>query len=237
MALAPSWARYSATVALVLAVAAVLLLLLAGPGTKWGWWHYRTGLGFLRYAAWLGMAGIGVSLVALIGGARGRGAIALVLALACLAVPFLFQRRVKQLPMIHDISTDTEDPPAFVAALPLRAGAANPPEYAGAEAAAKQRAAYPDIQPIDLADPPARAFERALAAVRAQGWEIAAEVSAEGRIEAVATTPFFGFKDDVVIRIRPQGSGSRVDVRSKSRVGRSDVGANAARIRRFRKSL
>jgi uncharacterized protein (DUF1499 family) len=183
------------------------------------------------------MAGIGISLVAMIAGARGRGAIALGLALACLAVPFLFQRRVKQLPMIHDISTDTEDPPAFVAALPLRAGAANPPEYAGAEAAAKQHAAYPDIQPIELADPPVRAFERALATARAQGWEIVAEVPAEGRIEAVATTTFFGFKDDVVIRIRPHGSGSRLDVRSKSRVGRSDVGANAARIRRFRQAL
>lgn len=233
----PSWVRYSGNLALVAGAAAVLVLLLAGPGSRWGWWHFRTGLGLLRYAAWIAAGAILLSLVALASGARGRGAIALAVAIACLAVPYLFQRRVKLLPMIHDVSTDTVDPPAFVAVVPLRTGATNAPEYDGAEVAAKQRAAYPDLQPIELADPPQRAFERALAAARSLGWEIVASDGAAGRLEAVATTRWFGFKDDVVVRIRPHAAGSLIDVRSKSRVGKSDVGANAARIRHFRDAL
>jgi uncharacterized protein (DUF1499 family) len=82
-------------------------------------------------------------------------------------------------------------------------------------------------------EPPARAFDRALDAARGLGWEIVGVEPAEGRIEATDTTFWFGFKDDVVVRIRPEGSRSRIDVRSLSRVGRSDVGANARRIRRF----
>jgi uncharacterized protein (DUF1499 family) len=142
-------------------------------------------------------------------------------------------------PPIHDISTDTSDPPAFVAVVARRvaAGASNPPEYAGPEVAAQQQAAYPDLTPIALQAPPDQAFARALAAARSLGWEIVASEAGEGRLEATDTTRWFGFKDDVVVRIRPDGGGSRVDVRSKSRVGRSDVGANAARIRAFRDAL
>ena len=129
-----------------------------------------------------------------------------------------------------------EDPPAFVAVLPLRADAPNPPDY-DPEIASEQREAYPDLGPIILNDPPAATFERALGAVEALGWELVADDAAAGRIEATDTTFWYGFKDDVVVRIRPDGSGSRVDVRSKSRVGRGDVGANAARIRTFRERL
>jgi uncharacterized protein (DUF1499 family) len=115
--------------------------------------------------------------------------------------------------------------------------ASNPPEYAGPEVAAQQKKAYPDLAPIRLAVPPAQAFDKARAAAQALGWEIVASDPAEGRLEATDTTRWFAFKDDVVVRIRPDGDGSRVDVRSKSRVGRSDVGANAARIRAFREAL
>jgi uncharacterized protein (DUF1499 family) len=90
---------------------------------------------------------------------------------------------------------------------------------------------------VTLSDPPARAFERALAVARAQGWEIVAAVPAEGRIEATDTTRFFGFKDDIVIRVKAEGAGSRVDVRSLSRVGKSDVGKNASRIRAYLRAL
>ena len=90
---------------------------------------------------------------------------------------------------------------------------------------------------LDVSDPPARAFERALDAARGQGWEIVASVPADGRIEATDTTRFFGFKDDVVVRVKPEGSGSRVDVRSLSRVGKSDVGKNASRIRAYLRAL
>jgi uncharacterized protein (DUF1499 family) len=99
--------------------------------------------------------------------------------------------------------------------------------------AALQRRGYPDLRPAELAAPPGAAFGRALAAARAMGWEVAAADSASGRVEATATTRWFGFKDDVVVRLRPAGAGTRVDVRSASRVGQSDVGANADRIRAY----
>jgi uncharacterized protein (DUF1499 family) len=138
---------------------------------------------------------------------------------------------------IHDITTDTEDPPPFVALLALRRTTFNGPDYGGEKIARLQKAAYPDIQPLDLAEPPARAFERALAAARAMGWRIVAAVPEEGRVEATATTPLLRFKDDVVIRVTSRGAGSRVDVRSKSRLGRSDLGANAKRIRAYFRAL
>jgi uncharacterized protein (DUF1499 family) len=217
---------------------AALLLVLAGPGTRWGWWHYRTGLGLLRYAAWLSIAAAVLAGLALaLGPMRGRAGLALAVSLVCLAGPLLFSRQVKMLPMIHDITTDTDDPPAFVDIVARRAGAANPPEYDGPEVAAKQRAAYPEIRPLHLDDPPARAFERALAAARAMEWEIVATDAAAGRIEATATTRWFGFKDDVVVRVRAEGQGSKIDVRSKSRVGRSDLGKNASRIRAYLESF
>jgi len=238
MAETQTWGRLASTLALCGGAGAALLLLVAGPGTRWGWWHYRTGLGFLRYTAYLSFAAIALAALALLlGGARGRAGLALVLALAALAGPLLFSRKAKTVPAIHDITTDTEDPPAFVAVVARRAGAANPPEYDGPEVAAKQHTAYPDIQPIRLDDPPARAFERALEAAKKMGWEIVDAQPASGRLEATSTTRWFGFKDDIVVRVRAEGQGSRIDVRSKSRVGRSDLGANAARIRTFSQTL
>jgi uncharacterized protein (DUF1499 family) len=138
---------------------------------------------------------------------------------------------------IHDITTDTENPPQFVALLPVRQKTWNGPEYGGEQIAAEQRRAYPEIRPVTLGEAPGRAFERALATAYSMGWEIADASAAEGRIEATATSRWLRFKDDVVIRVAPQGSGSRIDVRSKSRIGRSDFGANAKRIREYVRKL
>jgi uncharacterized protein (DUF1499 family) len=160
-------------------------------------------------------------------------ALGLLIGTAVFVVPLSHWERARQVPPIHDITTDTETPPAFVAILPLRAGAPDPVEYGGPAVAAQQKAAYPDIAPAVLALPPDQAFQRALAAARAMGWKLVAADEPDGRIEATATTFWFGFKDDVVIRLRPQGTGTRVDVRSVSRVGRSDLGTNAVRIRAF----
>ena len=110
------------------------------------------------------------------------------------------------------------------------ASAGNSEALATADA---QRSGYPDIGPVDLAQTPAAAFDRALSVARAMGWTIVASDARTGRIEATATTAWFGFRDDVVIRVTPRGSGSRVDVRSHSRVGRGDLGANARRVRDF----
>jgi uncharacterized protein (DUF1499 family) len=138
---------------------------------------------------------------------------------------------------IHDISTDTADPPEFVEVALLRGPDDNPVEYSGPESAALQAEAYPDLETIVLLDPRSFVFELALQVATDMGWEIVASDAAEGRIEATATTPFVGFKDDVVIRVRAKGAETLVDVRSKSRFGRGDMGVNAARIREFRDEL
>ena len=223
---------------LVLAIAAALMLLAAGLGTRAGLWTFRTGFTVLKYAAYLGIATTLLAIVALLIPRWRTGhllslLVALIVSAAVVYVPWSWRRKARSVPPIHDISTDTERPPEFVAVLPLRSDAPNPPEYAGAEAAAQQHAAYPDIQPVTLQSQPGAAFRAALAAAGDMGWEIVAADSAGGRIEATATTTWFGFKDDVVIRVEPGPQGSRIDVRSKSRVGGSDVGANAARIRKY----
>jgi len=138
---------------------------------------------------------------------------------------------------IHDISTDIIDPPEFVAVAELRGPDDNPVEYAGAETAEMQTNAYPDIETIVLLDPRSFVYEMALQVVHDMGWELVDSSLTEGRIEATATTPYVGFKDDVVIRVRAARAETLVDVRSKSRVGRGDMGANAARIREFRENL
>ena len=136
------------------------------------------------------------------------------------------------LPAIHDISTDIADPPGFVALAALRGAQANPlartPEVDRA-----QREAYPGVLPLDSPLAPAAAFARAAATARALGWRVQAEDPEAGLIEASATTFWFGFVDDIAIRVRPHDGGSRVDLRSVSRVGQGDLGANARRIARF----
>jgi uncharacterized protein (DUF1499 family) len=231
-----------AIMTLLLAVTAALLLLVAGPGTRLDLWSFGTGFLLMRWALLVGLGAAALALLLLIIPKTRRGqaatlAVALVIGLATAWVPWSNYQTVQSLPFIHDISTDLEQPPEFVDVVPLRADAPNPTEHPGEETAAQQREAYPDIRPLELDLAPVQAFDRALATARAQGWEIVAAAPAEGRIEATATTFWFGFKDDVVIRITPVGDGSRLDIRSKSRVGLSDVGANAARIRAFTRAF
>lgn len=227
-----------ARIPLLIAVVAALLLLCAGPGTRFGLWEYGTGFLLMRWAFFGGLAAALPALVLLVIPRTRRGAARLLIAALLIGagtawVPWNGVQTARSLPFIHDITTDTEDPPAFVAVLPLRADAANPPGYPGAEVARQQREAYPEVQPLETKLAPAEAFARAERVARDLGWDMVSVVPEEGRIEATATTFWFGFKDDVVIRVRPTADGSRLDIRSKSRVGRSDVGANAARIRRF----
>lgn len=209
-------------------------VLLAAVGVWLGLWTFRTGFTVLRYAAWVGVAALVLSALSLVvGPRRGRALVMLLIAAVAVGLPWSWQQQARSVPPIHDITTDVDDPPAFEAVVPLRADAPNPIAYAGAETAALQRQAYPDIQTRRLAVPAAEAFAAAERAARDLGWTIVASVPAEGRLEASDTTFWFRFTDDIVVRVRPEGSGSLVDVRSKSRVGRSDVGTNASRIRRF----
>lgn len=224
----------------LLAILGGLAAVLAGFGRRWGWWHYRTGFAILKSAAYFGIVAAVVSLAGLIVNRPFllRQGVVLSLAgiligLATAGVPWSWMRTVKEVPRIHDITTDTENPPQFTAVIPLRKDAANPAEYGGPDIAAQQQKGYPDIAPLRLTVPPERAFERALVAAREMGWEIVDAKPKDGRIEATDTTFWFGFKDDVIIRITPEREGSRIDVRSLSRVGSSDVGTNAKRIRAY----
>ena len=152
----------------------------------------------------------------------------------CIAYfPWNWMQVARVSPSINDITTDTTNPPAFVAVIPLRAASPVSTTYPGGETAAKQQSAYPDIRPLELTVPPQAAFARALDAAKSFGWEIDTADTASGRIEATATTPWFGFRDDVVIRVAPTPTGSRIDVRSLSRVGKGDLGTNAKRIRAY----
>jgi len=229
-----------AQTAAVLALLCVLAAIAAGLGSRFGLWHFRTGFNLLRYAAY-GAIAVGIlSLVAVFltrPGGRRRG---LPLALAGLLVSLLFvgyalswQQKVASVPRIHDITTDTRNPPQFVDVLPLRANADNPATYEGAEVATQQAQAYPDIQPVLLDMPANEAFSLALATAREMKWDIVAADEATGRIEATDQTFWFGFKDDVVIRLTPAQGRTVLDIRSVSRVGRSDVGKNAERIREY----
>jgi len=236
-------ARALAAGALVVALA-VAAIALAGLGSRWGWWHFRTGFTMLRWGGYAALAGaaltVGAALVVRGPGRRRALAVAgplAVLALATVAVPWQARRTARRVPPIHDITTDTEDPPAFVALRDRRPGARNPVEYGGPAVAAQQRAGYPDLAPATLPLPPAAALARAAAVARDLGWTVVAVDTAAGRVEATDRTRWFGFYDDVVVRVTPAtdgaGAASRVDVRSLSRVGGSDVGANARRIRAF----
>ncbi len=229
---------------MVCAILAGLLAVLAGFGSRWEWWPFGTGFSMLRWAAEAGLVAASASIAGYIlsWGRRSRGRLALsvfgfVIGLLVVGVLWSWWHTAQRVPAIHDITTDPENPPRFVSILPFRKGAPNPADYGGPEIAAKQRAAYPDILPVMLPEPSAQAFDRALQAARDMGWTLIDSNPADGRIEATDTTFWFGFKDDIVIRIAPKDSGSRMDVRSVSRVGRSDVGTNARRIRNYLKRL
>jgi uncharacterized protein (DUF1499 family) len=160
-------------------------------------------------------------------------AVGLIIGFMVAGIPLRMKYMAQRLPPIHDVTTDTEDPPRFIAILPLRLNAPNSVEYGGRSISIQQNRAYPAIQPLVLQVPLENAFQRALTLARAMGWEIVAENLPDGRIEATDTTLWFGFKDDIVVRLRATDTGTRVDVRSVSRVGKSDVGTNAKRIATF----
>jgi len=219
------------------AILAIVLLLSSGLGTRMNLWHFRTGFSLIKAAAYIGL---GCALLALVSGVLSvrkrhvKGVIislvALLLALLAFGIPFYWKVQAQSYPRIHDITTDLNNPPRFVAISTLRQKGVR---YGGAEVAAQQLKAYPDLKTVVLPVPQDQAFKSALLAARELGWDIIAEMPADGVIEATATTRWYGFRDDIVIRIYPAGERSLLDIRSVSRVGISDVGTNAKRIRAF----
>jgi uncharacterized protein (DUF1499 family) len=233
-------------VALVLIAAAALVLLLVPFGWRLGLWHFRLSFQMVAWAQDLALASAIVAAIALVFaramiGARGRWLMAALILTGLLVVyvPWQWAQLRGPRPPINDITTDTANPPPFLAALQARsAEQAVAVVYGGAMIAEQQLAAYPDIAPVTLSLPPAQGFERALATARAmRGWTILDSDAKAGRIEASQTTLYFGFTDDIVIRVTPEGAGSRVDIRSHSRQGRGDFGVNAARVRTYLAAL
>ncbi len=226
----------------LVAILALVLLLISGPGTRLELWHFRTGFTLMTWATFLGLGAAALALLLVLIPRTRRGhaktlTFAIVFGLAASAMPLFGAYTAKTVPFIHDITTDTMHPPEFVAILPLRADASNPAIYGGPDVAAAQKSGYPDLRTQLLDQAPADAFAHAENVAREMGWEMVASVPQAGRIEATDTTFWYGFKDDIVIRIEGEGQASRVDIRSVSRVGKSDVGKNAARIREFIKRL
>ena len=229
---------------IIFAVVSAFLAMGAGLGSSVNWWNFRTGFTILRWSAYLAVAACLLSAVGGVTALFRGGRIALFLSIAgfilSLAVAWTagsWWATARHVPAIHDISTDTENPPAFVVIPSIRQNAQNSLEYGGPEVARQQHAFYPDMGPLLLAVPMDKAFEDALAAARLMGWQIVAADKAQRRIEAVATTRWFHFKDDIVVRLSEIDGQSRIDVRSVSRVGKSDIGTNARRIRAYLKTL
>jgi uncharacterized protein (DUF1499 family) len=233
--------RAARALVMAVCVAAFVMLVASGPGTRGGLWAWQAGLSLVKWAAWTGMIGSAAALVlvllTLVPRFRPQAwvpLVALVFGVIAFVPPLLLLKQARSYPPIHDITTDYFDPPAFKTLMPVRQQAANGAAYGGTEVAKQQQQAFPDIKPLIVKTPPAETVQKAIDAARSLDWEVVSTDVAAGRVEATDTTAWFGFKDDIVIRVLPNPEGgSRVDVRSVSRVGKGDVGANAKRVRRF----
>ncbi len=239
--IATLWAAWAG---LGLVVVGVLMELVSAWGYRHGWWGLRVALRYLfGYGGGVALIGCAVSLLALVGAiaAKARGAalalIGVVVGVAPGAAFYRQYRLAHTVPPINDIATDLANPPAYVTAAANDFWRGKDMSYPVGFADSVRRG-YPDLGSLVLPLPAARAYHLAHAtAMDMSRWEVTGRDSAAaggGRLEATATTKWFGFKDDVVIRVAPRGPDSAViDMRSKSRVGKSDVGANAARIRSY----
>ena len=229
-------------ITLGLTVVALAVLGIAGPA-------YRAGVPLqtaYSIVLWSSHAAGAVALVAIVLAVlayRARAwqrlavaVVAAVIGLTGFVIGFDISSRSMHSPAIHDVTTDLENPPTFTAVAKLRADAPNTLDRTPLMADL-QRQHYTDLAPVTVSTRPDQTFDRALAVAQAQGWEIVTADKASGRIEATETTRWFGFVDDIVVRLTSWGAGTRVDVRSVSRAERGDAGRNADRIRRFLSEL
>jgi uncharacterized protein (DUF1499 family) len=227
------WARRCAFFSLIAAVLSVIIV-------RTGFLEIEPALATFGGALALAVFGIVLALGAFVviwrEGIRGAGYAfsALLIGLFLLGYPTYLGVRAYQLPMINDVTTDPINPPRFDVVARLRPRGTV--DYAGLYAAEQQRAAYPDIEPLEVSSTPQVAYDSMLAVINKRKWRIVVERAPQagrrdGQIEAVARTPIMGFRDDVAVRIRSTSDGAVIDVRSASRYGRHDLGANARRIR------
>ena len=222
---------------------AILLLLATGVGYQKGALDLAQAFNLLRIGALLGIAGAGFSLFFILW-QRPEGlnlaiiTVSAMLGIVAFYMPYRQLLLSQRLPAIHDITTNIGNPPAFVAIARVRTSAQNPVTYDGPETAALQRKFYPDIRTVTFPHGFDEVFATSMQLMDELGWRIAEANAVEGRIEATVTSRWFALKDDVVIRLTRNGDNTTaVDLRSKSRVGITDVGANARHIRTFINAL
>jgi hypothetical protein len=230
-----NWARRLAVFSLIAAIVSIIII-------RFGFLEFKPALATFFGALAIAGLSIVVSLAAFAAiwqnGSRGMGRIlvALLLDIVILAYPVYLAYQYRKLPPIYDITTDPIDPPKFEALARLRTGdGANPAVYAGLYSAEQQRIAYPEVEPATVEVPPQKAYETALDLINKRNWLVVdarppAPPRREGKIEAIARTPIMGFREDISVRIVPDGPGARIDLRSSSRNVPHDLGSNAARI-------
>lgn len=228
-----------ARILLYLSVAIAFLFVISGYGYQWNLWEMGLAFSMLRYAAY-GAIGVAVISVPALWFLRDRGAktvsylvFAFLITASAAVTALYWQHRANSVPPIHDITTDLNSPPEFVAMVRLREDAPNPPEYDAEESSDAQREAYPHIEPLMVDMELQEVMDIAVVLVADRGWQLVAINRNDGRIEATEKLPWFGFKDDVLLRFTEENGSTRVDMRSKSRIGRSDLGVNAKRIEQF----
>ncbi|MGX1324795.1 uncharacterized protein (DUF1499 family) [Bradyrhizobium sp. USDA 377] len=237
-----SWARNLAVFAVVAVLVSILIVRFGFLEPKPALATFFGGLAIAGLSILFGLAGFAAIWQ---NGSRGMARILLAFLIdgAILAYPAYLALQYRKLPAIHDITTDPIDPPRFDALARLRSGdGANTAVYAGLYSAEQQRHFYPDIEPIELEIPVDRAYAIALQLVNKRKWLVIDERAPQpprrmGRIEAVARTPIMGLREDISIRVVPDGEDSRVDIRSASRYFDSDLGSNAARVTKFIEDL
>jgi uncharacterized protein (DUF1499 family) len=235
-------AKLLSLLGLLVALGCVVAALGAGLGYRFGWWHFRTGIATLGYVFWVAAGTALFCALAVVWAAVRADSGAIVMGLVGLAiagvtawVPYELRMTANKVPSIHDITTDTANPPPFVKVAAVRKPDDHPVAYDNV--GEQQRKAYPDLAPLIVKAPRDKVLAAAQAALASMGLELVEADAAQGRIEATATSMLFGFKDDVVVRVAEDPGGTKVDVRSKSRVGRNDFGMNAKRVRAFQAKL
>ena len=225
----------------LVSLSAFLLVALPGPLYKYGVVDLGTAFTGFKFGVFAGIATLILLVLQIIFKRKtvtlGSTIMALLLSTIAIAIPLSMLNKGKSVPPIHDISTDLVNPPEFVAIAPLRADAPNPVEYAGVEVATQQRAAYPELQTLNYTQSKPELVEATKQVIDNLGWQLVNIDTNQGIIEATDRTMWFGFKDDVIVRITDNGSKRLVDIRSKSRVGGSDLGKNAERIHGFIEEL
>ena len=225
----------------LVSLSAFLLVALPGPLYKYGVVDLGSAFTGFKFGVFAGIATLILLVLQILFKRKtvtlGSTIMALLLSTIAIAIPLSMLNKGRSVPPIHDISTDLVNPPEFVAIAPLRADAPNPVEYAGVEAATQQRAAYPELQTLNYPQSKSELVEATKQVINNLGWQLVNIDANQGIIEATDKTMWFGFKDDVIVRITDNGSKRLVDIRSKSRVGGSDLGKNAERIHKFIEEL